>query len=75
MTNHKFAVVIEQDEDENYIGSVPDLKGCHSHGSTLDELLKNMEEAVKCNIEALIQENKEIPINHAIGIHIVEVEI
>ena len=75
MTNIKFPVIIEKDEDGNYIGSVPDVKGCHSHGSTMDELLKNMEETIRCNIEALIQENKEIPVNNSIGIHIVEVEI
>lgn len=75
MTNHKFVVIIEQDEDGNYIGSVPDLKGCHSYGSTMDELLKNMRGAIKCNIESLIIENKEIPMNNTIGIHIMEVEI
>jgi predicted RNase H-like HicB family nuclease len=75
MTKHKFVVIVEQDEDGNYIGSVPDLKGCNSYGSTMDELLKNMVEAIGANIEALIKENKEIPISNFTGIHEIEIEV
>ena len=75
MVKHKFVVVVEQDEDGTYIGSVPDLKGCHSYGATMDELLINIKEAIEANIEALKQENKEIPLNNFSGIHEVEVEV
>ena len=75
MTKHKFMIIVEQDEDGNYIGSVPDLKGCHSYGSTMDELLENMVEAIETNIEALKKENKEIPTNNFTGIHEIEIEV
>ncbi len=75
MVKHKFVVIVEQDEDGNFIGSVPDLKGCHSYGSTMDELLKNIKEAIEANLEALKQENKEIPLNNFSGIYEVEVEV
>ncbi len=75
MVKYKFHVIVEQDEDGNYIGSVPELKGCHSYGSNMDELLDNIIEAIEVNIEALIKENKEIPTNHFTGIHEVEIEV
>ena len=37
-----FSVIIEKDEDDYYVGSVPSLRGCHSQGKTIDELLKNI---------------------------------
>ena len=75
MTKHKFVIIVEQDEDGNFIGSVPDLKGCHSYGATMDELLENMVEAIEANIEALKKENKEIPTNNFTGIHEIEIEV
>ena len=47
----KFHVLIEQDEDGGYIGRVPELQGCLSQGDTLDELMKNIKEAIELCIE------------------------
>ncbi len=43
----KFHVVIQRDEDRMYIGKVPELKGCMSQGKTIQELMKNMKEAIE----------------------------
>ncbi len=59
----KFHVLIEQDEDGGYVGKVPELQGCLSQGDTLDELMKNIKEAIELCLEveaekkALIEEN------------------
>jgi predicted RNase H-like HicB family nuclease len=50
MAKMKFPVVIEQDEDGMYIGTVPDIKGCYSYGETLDELMENIKEAIIANV-------------------------
>ena len=42
-----FSVLIERDEDGVYVGSVPELKGCHTQGETLDELMDNIREAAE----------------------------
>jgi predicted RNase H-like HicB family nuclease len=42
-----FQVLIERGEDGYYIGSVPALRGCHSQGRTIDELLSNIKEAIE----------------------------
>lgn len=46
-----FHVLIEQDEDGGYIGRVPELRGCLSQGDTLDELMKNIREAIELCLE------------------------
>ncbi len=43
----QYTVVIERDEDGVYVGSVPALKGCHSQGDTIDELMANITEAIE----------------------------
>jgi predicted RNase H-like HicB family nuclease len=49
-----FTVVIEQDDDGFYIGSVPELPGCHTQARSLDELQERIVEA----IELYLEENK-----------------
>lgn len=46
-----FNVIIEQDEDGWYVGTVPELSGCHTQGRTLDELMKNIKEAIELCLE------------------------
>ncbi|MCK5042633.1 MAG: type II toxin-antitoxin system HicB family antitoxin [Candidatus Aenigmarchaeota archaeon] len=46
-----FHVIIEQDEDNVYIGKVPELSGCVTQGDTLDELMKNIREAIELCLE------------------------
>lgn len=75
MTKLRFAVVIEQDEDGKYTGSVPDLKGCYSYGNTLDELMNNIKEAIQANLEALKAEKKGPPLSRFSGIQEVELEV
>lgn len=47
----KFSVVVEKDEDEYYIASVPELPGCHTQARTLDELTSRVKEAIELYLE------------------------
>ena len=67
---HNFTLIIEKDEDGYYVGSVPSLKGCHSQGKTMDELLKNIKEV----IELCLEVEKEAPKEHFIGIQQIQVK-
>jgi predicted RNase H-like HicB family nuclease len=49
--NREFYVVIEKDEDDFFVGEVPQLKACYSQGKTIDELLQNMKEAIALALE------------------------
>ena len=43
----RFTVVIERDEDEFYMVSVPELLGCHTQAKGLNELNRRIEEALE----------------------------
>ena len=47
----KFCVVVENDSEGGFIGIAPELKGCLSHGLTLEELMTNMEEVIQLCLE------------------------
>lgn len=48
----EFTVVIERDEDGYFIGTAPQLRGCHTQARSLDELVERMKEAVLLCLEA-----------------------
>lgn len=69
---HNFTVIIEKDEDGYYVGYVPSIKGCHTQGKTLDELMKNIKEAIELCLEV---EKKGIEPEKFIGVQTVEVSL
>ncbi len=67
-----FTVVIEKDEEADmYIGEVPGLPGCHTHGKAVDELMKNMQEVIKLCSEVEKEEARELP--KFVGVQQIEV--
>ena len=69
---HNFTVIIEKDEDGYYVGYVPSIKGCHTQGKTLDELMKNIKEAIELCLEV---EGNKIESEKFIGVQTVEVSL
>ena len=47
----EFNVVIEQDSEGYYVGSVPSLPGCHTQARSLDELMSRLREAIELCLE------------------------
>lgn len=43
----EYNIIIEQDSEGYYIGSVPELKGCHSQAKSIDQLMVRMEEVIE----------------------------
>ena len=56
----KYLTVIEK-TSTGYSAYSPDLNGCVSTGSTVEEVTTNMEEAIKFHLEGLKLEGYEIP--------------
>ena len=48
---HEYDVIIEQDENRVYVAHVPELSGCHTEGDTIQELMKNVKEAIELYLE------------------------
>lgn len=52
-----YTAIIEQDGDDWYIGTVPNLKGCRTQAKTLPELYERLEEVVAlCEAETAPEE-------------------
>jgi len=51
MNKRTFTIIIERGEDGYFIGTVPELRGCHSQGKSLDELIENIKEAIQLCLE------------------------
>jgi predicted RNase H-like HicB family nuclease len=56
----KYLTVIEK-TGTGYSAYSPDLAGCVSTGSTIEEVTANMEEAIQFHLEGLKLEGYEIP--------------
>ena len=63
---HRFLVVIEKAEN-NYSAYSPDLPGCVATGATVEEVKKNIQEAVELHIKGLQEDNLPIPESHYIA--------
>jgi len=48
----EFTVVIERDEDGYFVGTVAQLRGCHTQAKSLDELMDRIKEAAQLCLEA-----------------------
>jgi predicted RNase H-like HicB family nuclease len=57
--NLKYAVIVEKDETGYYVGSVPELPGCHTQAKTIDELIKRIKEAIELYLECEENQPKE----------------
>jgi predicted RNase H-like HicB family nuclease len=55
-------VVIFKDEGSVYGVNVPDIKGVHSWGDTVEEALKNVKEAISTHIETLLELGEPVEI-------------
>ena len=44
-------MVVERDEEGNYVASVPELPGCHTQARSLDKLMERIREAIELCLE------------------------
>ncbi len=71
MKRRHFPIIIEQDVDGVFIVTCPVFKGCHSYGSTIDEAIEHISEA----IGACINDSVVDDYNKFVGIRDVEIAI
>ena len=58
---YSFRIIIEPDDPRGYHGFVPILRGLHASGRTIDEVKKNLREAIRCHIQGLTKDGVAIP--------------
>lgn len=57
---NEYAIVIE-DAGKNFSAYVPDLPGCVSTGTSVDEVTEHIQEAIALHIESLREHGEEVP--------------
>jgi predicted RNase H-like HicB family nuclease len=57
----KFPIVIHKDTESDFSVTVPDLPGCFSAGSTIEEVMEMSREAIECHLEGILIDNEPIP--------------
>ncbi|KJV05325.1 type II toxin-antitoxin system HicB family antitoxin [Methylocucumis oryzae] len=57
----RYAIIIEQAEG-NYSAYVPDLPGCITTGASLEEIERNIREAIEFHLDGLREDGLPIPI-------------
>jgi len=66
----KYPVVIHKDPDSDFGVAFPDLAGCFSAGSTLDEAFASAVEAAECHLEGMLLDGDEVPVPRRIEDHV-----
>lgn len=65
----RYPIVIHKDKGSDYGVVVPDLPGCYSAGSTIEEALTMAEDAILCHIEGLLLAGEAVPVSQPIEKH------
>jgi predicted RNase H-like HicB family nuclease len=60
----KFNVIIEQDEDNMWIVECPTIPGCISQGSSKEEALENIKDAITACLEVRAEIGLPLVIEH-----------
>lgn len=55
----RFTIIIQEDPEGGYTGRCLELRGAISEGKTLEELRKNMTEAIELVLESLEEDAKK----------------
>ena len=74
MGKYKFSVVIEKDRD-GYFAFCPELQGCYTQGDTYEEVLKNIEDALRLHIEDRLEQGGDIPQSESVSLTMMEVAV
>ncbi len=66
----QYPIFIHKDPHSDYGVIVPDLPGCYSAGSTIEDAIKNAHEAIECHLEGLLLDNDPIPLKQPLEHHL-----
>ena len=69
----QYTVLIHRAEEGGYWAEIPALPGCFTQGETIEDTLKNAEEAIELHVEGLKEEGQEVPAEDGLVIARVDV--
>ena len=65
----KYPIIIHKDLDSDYGVTVPDLPGCFTAGSSIENTIHMAQEAIECHVEGLLIDHEQIPSSTPIEVH------
>ena len=74
MIRYQFSAVIEKDRD-GYFAFCPELQGCYTQGTSYEEALENIKDAIRLHVEARIGVGEEIPQAESVSLTSLEVAV
>ncbi|MBI2304541.1 MAG: type II toxin-antitoxin system HicB family antitoxin [Chloroflexi bacterium] len=57
----EYTVILQEDEEGNWLASVPVIPGCHTWGDTKEKALENAREAIEGCLESLAATGDPLP--------------
>lgn len=74
MESFRFSVILEKDESGYYV-FCPELQGCYTQGSTYEEALENIRDAIRLHIEDRISSGESIPQHKMVSLTTIDVAV
>lgn len=72
MKTYFFPIIIEKDED-GYTACCPALQGCYTQGDSYEEVMENINDAIRLHLEDREAEKEDIPPPRSLSVSTVAV--
>lgn len=69
-----FAVIVEKGEG-NFSAYAPELPGCVTTGSTVEETLANMREAISFHLQGMAEDRRPLPTSSTIATQLLSFDV
>ena len=74
MKPYRFSVVIEKDA-EGYFAWCPELQGCYTQGTTYEEALEAVRDAIRLHVEDRLANHESVPQVESVSLTSLEVAV
>ena len=74
MSVYRFSVIVEKDKD-GYFASCPELQGCYTQGSSYEETMENVKDAISLHVADRIEAGEEILQSDSVSLTSLEIAV
>lgn len=74
MKRYRLSVIVEKDKD-GYFAFAPDLQGCYSQGESYEEAIENIRDAIRLNIQAVLESGDSINVPDSVSLTSLEIAV
>jgi len=74
LKSYRLSVVVQKDAD-GYYAFCPELQGCYTQGDSYEEVMKNIEDAIRLHLQDRIENGEDIPTYESVTLTSLEVSV